>query len=101
MVVAEKLQVQGFHYPFPGSANVEKDGNGYRVDSGAVESDLRFLIPGCSLLAPMRTCESWHDGLDHLDENRARPYSRAHDQRRDHTHRRRRRTPAVWADVCV
>jgi hypothetical protein len=23
----------------------------------------------------------------HLDENRARPYSRAHDQRRDHCHR--------------
>jgi glyoxylase-like metal-dependent hydrolase (beta-lactamase superfamily II) len=31
MVVAEKLQVQGFHYPFPGLGNVEKDGNGYRV----------------------------------------------------------------------
>jgi hypothetical protein len=24
---------------------------------------------------------------EHLDENRARPYSRAHDQRRDHSHR--------------
>ena len=31
MVVAEKLQVQGFHFPFPGLGNVEKDGNGYRV----------------------------------------------------------------------
>jgi len=31
MVVAEKLQVQGFHYPFPGLGNVVKDGNGYRV----------------------------------------------------------------------
>ena len=31
MVVAEKLQVQGFHYPFPGLGNVEKDGNGYRL----------------------------------------------------------------------
>ncbi|MFH0296369.1 MBL fold metallo-hydrolase [Bradyrhizobium sp. 31Argb] len=31
MVAAEKLQLQGFHYPFPGLANVEKDGNGYRV----------------------------------------------------------------------
>jgi len=31
MVVAEKLQLQGFHYPFPGLANIEKDGNGYRV----------------------------------------------------------------------
>lgn len=31
MVVAEKLQVQGFHYPFPGLGNVVKDGAGYRV----------------------------------------------------------------------
>jgi glyoxylase-like metal-dependent hydrolase (beta-lactamase superfamily II) len=31
MVVAEKLQVQGFHYPFPGLGNVVKDGSGYRV----------------------------------------------------------------------
>jgi glyoxylase-like metal-dependent hydrolase (beta-lactamase superfamily II) len=31
MVVADKLQVQGFHFPFPGLGNVEKDGNGYRV----------------------------------------------------------------------
>jgi glyoxylase-like metal-dependent hydrolase (beta-lactamase superfamily II) len=31
MVVAEKLQVQGFHYPFPGLGHVEKDGNGYRM----------------------------------------------------------------------
>jgi glyoxylase-like metal-dependent hydrolase (beta-lactamase superfamily II) len=31
MVVAERLQVQGFHYPFPGLGNVIKDGNGYRV----------------------------------------------------------------------
>ena len=31
MAVAEKLQVQGFHFPFPGLGNVEKDGNGYRV----------------------------------------------------------------------
>ncbi|WP_426433965.1 MBL fold metallo-hydrolase [Bradyrhizobium genosp. P] len=31
MVVAERLQVQGFHYPFPGLGNVVKDGNGYRV----------------------------------------------------------------------
>ena len=28
MVVAEKLQVQGFHYPFPGLGNVVKDGDG-------------------------------------------------------------------------
>ncbi len=31
MLVAEKLPVQGFHYPFPGLAHVEKDGNGYRT----------------------------------------------------------------------
>ena len=31
MVVAEKLMVQGFHYPFPGLGHVEKDGSGYRV----------------------------------------------------------------------
>ncbi|WP_454628806.1 MBL fold metallo-hydrolase [Bradyrhizobium cenepequi] len=31
MVAADKLQLQGFHYPFPGLANIEKDGNGYRV----------------------------------------------------------------------
>ena len=31
MLVAEKMPVQGFHYPFPGLAHVEKDGNGYRV----------------------------------------------------------------------
>lgn len=31
MLVAERLQVQGYHYPFPGAGNVEKDGAGYRV----------------------------------------------------------------------
>ena len=31
MLVADKLKVQGFHYPFPGLGHVEKDGNGYRV----------------------------------------------------------------------
>jgi glyoxylase-like metal-dependent hydrolase (beta-lactamase superfamily II) len=31
MLVADKLMVQGFHYPFPGLGNVEKDGGGYRV----------------------------------------------------------------------
>jgi glyoxylase-like metal-dependent hydrolase (beta-lactamase superfamily II) len=30
MLVAEKMMVQGFHYPFPGLAFVEKSGNGYR-----------------------------------------------------------------------
>jgi glyoxylase-like metal-dependent hydrolase (beta-lactamase superfamily II) len=31
MLVADKMMVQGYHYPFPGLAHVEKDGNGYRV----------------------------------------------------------------------
>jgi glyoxylase-like metal-dependent hydrolase (beta-lactamase superfamily II) len=31
MVVAEKLALQAFHYPFPGIAHLEKDGGGYRV----------------------------------------------------------------------
>ena len=38
MVVAEKLQVQGFHYPFPGLGNVVKDGEWLPCHSGAVES---------------------------------------------------------------
>jgi len=31
MLVAEKMMVQGFHYPFPALGHVEKDGDGYRV----------------------------------------------------------------------
>jgi glyoxylase-like metal-dependent hydrolase (beta-lactamase superfamily II) len=31
MIVAEKLAIQGFHYPFPGVGHLEKDGAGYRV----------------------------------------------------------------------
>jgi glyoxylase-like metal-dependent hydrolase (beta-lactamase superfamily II) len=30
MLSAEKMMVQGFHYPFPSNAYVEKSGNGYR-----------------------------------------------------------------------
>lgn len=30
MLVAEKMMVQGFHYPFPANAYIEKTGNGYR-----------------------------------------------------------------------
>jgi glyoxylase-like metal-dependent hydrolase (beta-lactamase superfamily II) len=30
MLVAEKMLVQGFHYPFPALAHVEKSGSGYR-----------------------------------------------------------------------
>ena len=30
MLVAEKMMVQGFHYPFPSLAHVEKSGDGYR-----------------------------------------------------------------------
>lgn len=31
MLAAEKMRVQGFHYPFPGLGNVVKDGSGYRL----------------------------------------------------------------------
>src|SRR5262245_5722024 len=31
MVVADKLLIQGFHYPFPALGHVEKDGSGYRL----------------------------------------------------------------------
>jgi glyoxylase-like metal-dependent hydrolase (beta-lactamase superfamily II) len=30
MLVADKMMVQGFHYPFPAHAYIEKTGNGYR-----------------------------------------------------------------------
>lgn len=30
MIAADRMRVQGFHYPFPGLANIEKDGSGYR-----------------------------------------------------------------------
>jgi hypothetical protein len=30
MLVAEKMLMQGFHYPFPAIGYVEKSGNGYR-----------------------------------------------------------------------
>ena len=30
MLVAEKMMVQGFHYPFPALAHIEKSGDGYR-----------------------------------------------------------------------
>lgn len=30
MLVADRMMVQGFHYPFPSMAHVEKAGNGYR-----------------------------------------------------------------------
>jgi glyoxylase-like metal-dependent hydrolase (beta-lactamase superfamily II) len=31
MLVAEKMRVQGFHYPFPGLGNIVKEGSGYRL----------------------------------------------------------------------
>jgi glyoxylase-like metal-dependent hydrolase (beta-lactamase superfamily II) len=31
MLAAERMAVQGFHYPFPSLGHIEKDGNGYRV----------------------------------------------------------------------
>ena len=30
MLAAEKMMVQGFHYPFPSLAYIEKAGTGYR-----------------------------------------------------------------------
>ena len=39
MLVAEKMLVQGFHYPFPGMAYIEKSRHGLPGDSGDVESD--------------------------------------------------------------
>lgn len=31
MLSADKMRVQGFHYPFPAIGYVEKDGTGYRL----------------------------------------------------------------------
>jgi glyoxylase-like metal-dependent hydrolase (beta-lactamase superfamily II) len=31
MLAAERMAVQGFHYPFPSLGHIEKDGSGYRV----------------------------------------------------------------------
>jgi glyoxylase-like metal-dependent hydrolase (beta-lactamase superfamily II) len=31
MVVAEKMLVQGYHFPFPAAGHIEKDGSGYRL----------------------------------------------------------------------
>ena len=31
MAAAEKMLVQGFHFPFPAAGRIEKDGNGYRM----------------------------------------------------------------------
>jgi len=31
MLVADRMLVQGFHYPFPGLARIEKAEGGYRV----------------------------------------------------------------------
>jgi glyoxylase-like metal-dependent hydrolase (beta-lactamase superfamily II) len=31
MLADKKMQVQGFHFPFPGRARIEKDGRGYRA----------------------------------------------------------------------
>ena len=32
MLVADKLPVQGYHFPFPALARIEKQGDGYRVE---------------------------------------------------------------------
>ncbi len=31
MAVAERMQVQGFHFPFPATGHIEKQGTGYRI----------------------------------------------------------------------
>lgn len=31
MVIADKMLMEGLHYPFPALDHVEKDGSGYRV----------------------------------------------------------------------
>ncbi|MDB5633271.1 MAG: Twin-arginine translocation pathway signal, partial [Tardiphaga sp.] len=31
MLVADRMRVQGFHYPFPANGYVERDGSGYRL----------------------------------------------------------------------
>jgi hypothetical protein len=31
MLSAEKMLLQGFHFPFPGLGHIEKDGSGYRL----------------------------------------------------------------------
>jgi hypothetical protein len=30
MVIADKLRVQGFHFPFPALGNIDKEGDHYR-----------------------------------------------------------------------
>jgi len=35
MLAAERMAVQGFHYPFPSLGHIEKDGSGYRVTPAA------------------------------------------------------------------
>lgn len=35
MAIAEKMPIQGFHFPFPSLAYVEKDGDGYRLAPAA------------------------------------------------------------------
>jgi hypothetical protein len=32
MLVADKLPVQAYHFPFPALARIEKQGDGYRVE---------------------------------------------------------------------
>ena len=44
-LAADKMRMQGFHFPFPAVGYIEKDGNGYRYTPAPVESgrlDLRI-----------------------------------------------------------
>ena len=54
MLVAEKMLVQGFHYPFPSLAYVEKSGIGLSRDSGALESGALNVPTGCDGRPPER-----------------------------------------------
>jgi hypothetical protein len=31
MAIADKMPIQGYHFPFPGRGYVEKSGSGYRL----------------------------------------------------------------------
>ena len=75
MLVAEKMMVQGFHYPFPSVAHVEKkNGSGYREDSGAVEFGDLSMRQGSPAWPP-----EW--AAIALRARRSRPCARGHRSR--------------------
>ena len=54
MLAAEKMMVQGFHYPFPALAYIEKAGNGLSGNSGAVESGDLARLPDMRRISSIR-----------------------------------------------